>query len=130
MYSDFDFYQNTYLGELDEPYYNKFGVRANLYIKNETMGRIVLDELDEESQKNIKLCECELLDLISVCNYSAYNPFVKSESLGEHSISYKDDTRLAFYNSMSSIINLYLSDIKIDGISILYSGICHIDTRF
>lgn len=58
-YSDYDFYTDTYKGELSETDYSRNVIRAHSELTNRTLGRTA-DDMEEA----LKYCECEIVDTI------------------------------------------------------------------
>lgn len=143
-YADYDFYKNEYYGDtIAEADFYKWAERASRQIDVFTFRRLQSAyPSDEYTDKQIKLCMCELAEKMmqtdkylksSALNEEGHASIVKSQSAGSESITYatgetvyasviKDDrSRTAFYRvTLTEYLN-GLTDA--DGICLLYAGV-------
>lgn len=105
-YVSFDYYKNTYKGEIaDESLFNTLSVKASKYIDLITFSRI------NEADDNIKTAVCAVCDEMKLLNNSKY---IASESNDGYSISYKKDISL---KSLYETAKIYLPP------ELLYKGV-------
>lgn len=138
MYADYEFYKNSYLGELvKEEDYPKYEMRAREELDYYTRMRIPFLK-DEIKMERVKMCESKLIDLLF--NYdqelSRINEYenrmldgvIASETVGKQSISYQKAsfrTREEIEKDRSKKIkeliqkNLYMTGL-------LYGGVFHV----
>lgn len=143
-YADYDFYKNEYYGDtIAEADFSKWAERSSRQIDVFTFRRLQSAyPSDEYTDKQIKLCMCELADKMmqtdkylkaSALNEEGHASIVKSQSAGSESITYatgetvyasviKDDrSRTAFYRvTLTEYLN-GLTDAN--GICLLYAGV-------
>ena len=85
VYADYEFYRNTYQGEMDEKDFQRYVVSATSYIRYLTMGKA-----DAFSGNELKYAVCEAADiyLSAVCSEKADQGIKKSETTDGYSVSY------------------------------------------
>ena len=115
QYADYNYYQTTYLGGIITVLsdFNRAELRAHKYIDRLTFGNIDAETLVIYSD-DIKMCVCAL------CEEIYKNPdmeTIKSESVGEYSVTYGDSYN--FTAKLYDTIKLYLADT-----GLLYRGTC------
>lgn len=143
-YADYDFYKTEYYGDLLTPEeFNRWNERASRWLDAETDRRLISAYPDDEyTDKQIKLCICELaekmmetqryLSASAISASTGTSGMVKSISAGSESITYatgetvyasviKDERSKHgfFYATVASYLN-GLEDAK--GICLLYRG--------
>lgn len=89
-YVDYDFYLNTYHGELDQDLLDRIVVKASAHVRRITFGRA--DQYTED--ENVKLATCAVCDVIGAFDsrmklHNGLN--VSSESTDGYSISYVNE---------------------------------------
>ncbi len=143
-YADYEFYKNEYFGDtIAESDFPKWADRASRQIDVFTFRRLLSAyPEDEYTDKQIKLCMCELAEKMmetdkylkaSALNEEGHAATVKSVSAGSESITYttgetvyasviKDErSRTAFYRVT---LTEYLNGLKdANGICLLYVGV-------
>lgn len=143
-YADYEFYKNEYFGDtIAESDFPKWADRASRQIDVFTFRRLLSAyPPDEYTDKQIKLCMCELAEKMmetdkylkaSALNEEGHATAVKSVSAGSESITYatgetvyasaiKDErSRTAFYRvTLTEYLN-GLTDAN--GICLLYAGV-------
>lgn len=143
-YADYEFYKNEYYGDtIAESDFPKWADRASRQIDVFTFRRLLSAyPPDEYTDKQIKLCMCELAEKMmetdkylraSALNEEGHASVVKSVSAGSESITYatgetvyasviKDErSRTAFYRVT---LTEYLNGLKdANGICLLYAGV-------
>lgn len=143
-YADYEFYKNEYFGDtIAESDFPKWADRASRQIDVFTFRRLLSAyPPDEYTDKQIKLCMCELAEKMmetdkylkaSALNEEGHATAVKSVSAGSESITYatgetvyasviKDErSRIAFYRvTLTEYLN-GLTDAN--GICLLYVGV-------
>lgn len=144
-YADYEFYAKEYYGDvLTAKEFDKWNERASRWIDSVTSKRLITAyPIDEYTDKQIKLCTCELaekmmetqkyLEASSINVTSGTSGMVKAKSAGSESITYatgetvyasviKDERSKHgfFYATVAS----YLHDLEDNnGICLLYRGI-------
>lgn len=90
FYSDYDFYKDSWKGELSEEEYNRFVIQANSEIVARTLGRTSPD-----MEEALKMCECEIVDVVA--NYAKLqaNGGVASVNNDGYSVSFEDSANVA-----------------------------------
>ncbi len=120
-YADYSFYQSNYLSGktavIDSTVFSFFERKAENYIRQHTFNRISDSTVD-----SVKMCCCELTELYfnEDKELQALSSGIKSEKVGEYSVSYDD--KIAVTNSYNqkkyACINEWLSNI-----GLLYCGV-------
>lgn len=99
-------------GNLPENLFKTLEYKAELKVDEHTFNRFrALEEYPEE----LKMCVLNLIDTLNVSNDN-----VKSESLGNHSKTYNDTKETE--DKIISTLKMYLSNIKVDNVFVLYRG--------
>ena len=94
MYADFEYYKNTYKGNLEETDAEKALIKASRHIDTLTYNRIVekgFDNLTEYQQGVIKECECLMADWETE-NIDYINSMLSSYSLNGASMAFTGDS--------------------------------------
>lgn len=117
-YIDYAYYKDTYKGDLIPS--NKFDfycLKATQYIKANTF-----DSVDENNViDEVKMCCCELCDIIYKSEQSAKSNGITSEKVGEYSVSYESSKNIKENqkNEMTEVLKLWLVNT-----GLLYRGLC------
>ena len=96
IYADFEFYQQTYKGIMDNSSFEIYSIKASLEMKNATRDRATITE---EAQ----YCMCELVDTIKRIENSRGKT---SEKVLSHNVNY--DTNLSYEREIRKIIVKHL----------------------
>lgn len=102
-------------GTLKESIFRIKEYKAEVEINKYTQGRF---KEEKEFPNELKLC---VFDLISMLNQEESSNIV-SESVGEVSRTFKNQTKEEKEKDIKSTIISYLSEVKIDNIPVLYCG--------
>jgi hypothetical protein len=120
VFADCDFYKTEYLcgkkAVIDTASFKFYAKKATQKIKEYT-----LDNIDESNiPEYVKLCCCEIAELLYNSDNSGAGNGIASESVGDQSISYEssDSQRQALSKNIKSVIYSYLS-----GTGLLYRGV-------
>ena len=110
-------------GTLDEMPFNLLEFNARKKIDERTFGRLI-DKGQE--YKEVKLCVYNMITTLnSYSSYNTQNKAVSSESTDGYSISYgtpQKSTTEAKNSELEDIIDIYLSNLIIDDVPVLYRG--------
>lgn len=92
QYADYTYYTVTYSGTAitDESSFNRLALVASHYVDNFTVGRAE-DEEDADNVNLIKMAVCALSDEIFKLE-SGEEVGIKSERIGDHSVTYAEDS--------------------------------------
>lgn len=102
-------------GKQVEKSFNLLEYRAEKSIDEMSSNRF--KELSKEKYpQELKLCVYELIDIL----HSENNASLTSESVGSYSVTYQSSKESK--KAKKNIINQYLSEIKINGVYVLYCG--------
>ena len=111
VYADYDFYLQMYLCDREAviapalfPHYAR---RAGNYIRQYTFGNI-----GEEIPESVKLCCCELAEMLYRADNAKAAQGVSSEKVGDLSMSYEsaESHRQALPKTIKSVIYAWLAD--------------------
>ena len=110
-------------GTLDEMPFNLLEFNARKKIDERTFGRLI-DKGQE--YKEVKLCVYNMITTLnSYSSYNTQNKAISSESTDGYSISYgtpQKSTTEAKNSELEDIIDIYLSNLIVDDVSVLYRG--------
>ena len=110
-------------GTLDEMPFNLLEFNARKKIDERTFGRLI-DKGQE--YKEVKLCVYNMITTLnSYSSYDTQNKAISSESTDGYSISYgtpQKSTTEAKNSELEDIIDIYLSNLIVDDVSVLYRG--------
>lgn len=81
MYVDYEFYSQTYHGEIPQEKFERLNIQAQAIINKYTFNRI------EEPDDNIKFAICELIDYLYELENKGGNE-IASEKVGTYSVTY------------------------------------------
>ena len=100
MIADFEFYRNTYLGNLlSEDDFPKSELRADSFLDLLTTGRYAKDCLPAGAVEAVKMAECAIADLClnleqaELQSDAAWK--VEGEKVGNHSVTYRNYAEIA-----------------------------------
>ena len=110
-------------GTLEEMPFNLLEFDARKKIDERTFGRLV--DKGQEYQE-VKLCEFNMITILnSYSSYNTQNKAISSESTDGYSISYgtpQKSTTEAKNNELEDNIDVYLSNLIVDSVPVLYRG--------
>lgn len=116
QYVDYEFYSNTYHGNMNEAEFSRQVSKATAKIKANTFGRVDETNIPEE----VKYCACNLIDKMYIASKSEGKT---SESVGPHSVSYANTTKESQEKEYGDLMREYLSELTTeDGVPLLYRG--------
>lgn len=141
MYVTYDYYSNTYRGDIDsEDIFSILEKKAEIEINYYTRMRIGFLKDDDERLEKVRYCMCLLIDILN--NYEqqkqrintyddkiATGQIVASESLGKQSVSYQNlvrRTSLELKNEMDKEIHdciikcLSMTGLTYGGLKVVY----------
>lgn len=81
MYVDYEFYSQTYHGEVPREKFERLNIQAQAIIDKYTFNRI------KEANYNVKLAVCELIDYLYELENKGGNE-IASEKVGTYSVTY------------------------------------------
>ena len=100
MIADFEFYRNTYHGNLlTEEDFPKYALRADSFLDLLTTGRYAKDCLPAGAVEAVKMAECAIADLClnleqaELQSDAAWK--VEGEKVGNHSVTYRNYAEIA-----------------------------------
>ncbi len=109
-----DWYKTVFMGTLPDNIFNRYLIKANAIVKNNTSDRV-----DENSTlSEVKNCMCELVEYLVQTEKQKGK---KSESVGTWSVSYEDSN--TYKEDINDILRTYLSNTYIDDVNVLYRGL-------
>lgn len=111
MYLDYDFYNETYGGQVPLDKFKPLEIQASRTVKHYTFGRIGAPSED------VKFAVCELVDYLYQLKQTGGKE-ISSESVGSHSISYVVDKNTSVEKRKKDIIRSYL-----DHTGLMYRGV-------
>ena len=122
-YADYDFYCNTYHGDMDEADFLRTAEIASAYLDNITYGRITDDILSDDTlAKKIKLAVCACADVAGYYSDSS-GGVIAAESVGEYSVSYRtftaESSGSVLQSAMYASAHMFLSST-----GLMYKGAC------
>lgn len=133
MIADYEFYLSVYMSDvLNYDEFVKYGIRADAYLEQATMGRYDDPELPESVVNAVKMAECAITEQCATAGKQSIaladsTGVLASESVGAHSVSYRSgaEIRQAADAEIKAIITRYLGMT-----GLLYRGIpCILRTR-
>ena len=107
-YADYAYYTDTYKGAvIDTASFLRYSAKATQTIKLNAFGRVDKDNIPEE----VKMCCCELAELIYRHETTEDNGNIASEKVGEHSVSYvaKDIQEKSLAEKKQDILSNWLA---------------------
>ena len=81
MYVDYEFYSQTYRGEVPQEKFERLNIQAQAIIDKYTFNRI------KEANYNVKFAVCELIDYLYELENKGGNE-IASEKVGTYSVTY------------------------------------------
>ncbi len=90
-YADYNYYEETYNGDLDEETFDKIVVRASAFIRSLVNGKLETEDYDIDDYEEVKWAVCEMCDAAYEVTSSAGNEggrLVNSVSNDGYSVSY------------------------------------------
>ena len=107
----YDYYKDTYKGSLEETVFNKYIVKATLFLDTYTFGRLsklyANPPVSQNLADRISLCICQLVDLYDLQPIGS--KVVSREQVGEWSVSYNTGNSSSSFNrEATKIIDAYL----------------------
>ena len=100
MVADYEFYRDTYLGELlVEENFARYALRADSFLDLLTTGRYTCDCLPAGAVEAVKMAECAIADLClnleqaELQSDAAWK--VEGEKVGNHSVTYRNNAEIA-----------------------------------
>lgn len=121
-YTDYDFYKNTYKGNMPETDFNKLVIRASAEVRKNTFDRDITNYKDE-----VQMATCSVADILlkieqlearkdKLVSNNANDKVVSSESVGDLSRTFANTTNLTEIekeisnqkNKITEEIRLYL----------------------
>lgn len=102
-------------GKIQKESFNLLEYKAEKEVNLKTKNRFRKKEIDEFPQE-LKFCIYELIDVIS----NEDNSNILSESVGSYNVTRM--TKQDIEKNKNIIIKKYLSDVKVDGVYVLYCG--------
>ena len=120
MYLTFDQYINLG-GNLMETAFNRFEFKARQLINNATFSRLVNYDLseDKKTREVVERCMYELIDFISKYDITQVTPV---QSVSNDGVS-KTFAKIEATYETNSLINLFLSNVVVNGVPLLYLGV-------
>lgn len=118
LFADYDFYTKEYLcwkeAVIDTASFDYYAQKATQKINQYTFGRI-----GDDVPKCVKLCCCELAELLYKADSKCANNGISSEKVGDVSVSYESEEsqRKVLSNNIRSAIYSWLADT-----GLLYRG--------
>ena len=109
-YVDYNFYKDTYGGNIPQDVFNKFSIKASKYIDYVTFNRI------KEVTENIKLATCEITNILYEYDKKG-NSEIKSEGAGKYSVTYSDSNKTIDQRKYD-VVKIYLGNT-----GLLYRGV-------
>ncbi len=128
-YCDYNFYKNTYQGNMPETDFEHLSIKASMKIRARTFERA--DNTSEKANEAVKLCTCFLIDKINeydeLIKTSKKQNNVKSESLGKWSKTFENKSSKELQEDLEKeeekIIIEYLTNYEDNnGVPLLYRG--------
>lgn len=116
QYLTYEEYKEDLKGELSEMSFNLLEYRAEKEIDEQTSDRF---KKLKEYPIELKLCINELITEIKKYNEVSNKA---SETVGSYSVSYDKPVTQEKKKSLSAIIKTYLSEVKVNGVFVLYYG--------
>lgn len=111
QYVDYNYYQNDYLkgkeGVVDATSFDFLAVKATQLLKKRTLGN---SEWCKDTDE-VKACTCAIIE--SLNEESQSESKLKSESVGEHSVSYETKSAKQYQKDRETIFGLYLWELGI-----------------
>lgn len=109
MYSNIDlnynFYTNDFGGTVVPPnLFSKFKIKAFYYLKQITFNRCV----DKKFEIEVKFALCEMIE--KLYKYEKDGGIKTSESVGNHSVSFKVKEDSSLEKEIYKVANIYLAD--------------------
>ena len=106
FYSDYDFYTQSWHGELSETEYNKFVINAHSEILTRMLGRV-----SDDMQEALKMCECEIVDVVANYSKSQENSGIASVNNDGYSVSFESSANIAnsYSNDVTEICSRWLT---------------------
>jgi len=108
-YADYAYYTDTYKGAVIDTAssFLRYSAKATQTIKLNTFGRVDKDNIPEE----VKMCCCELAELIYRHETTEDNGNIASEKVGEYSVSYvaKDIQEKSLAEKKQDILSNWLA---------------------
>lgn len=105
-YADYDYYINNYKSSiLSESDFNFLSERAAEFMDSVTFGRLKTQDCTEFDD-NIKKCNCELAEAVYK---SDVQKKITSESIGEYSVSYAQQTADSHKNQYQIVVKHLLN---------------------
>ena len=99
MIADYEFYRETYLGDLlTAENFAKYASRADAFLDELTTGRYKNDRLRAETLEAVRMAECAIADLClnlekaSLQSDAAWK--VQSEKVGNHTVSFRNNAEI------------------------------------
>ena len=117
-YADFAYYTDTYKGAvLDAASFDLYSMKATLIIRQHTFNRIEDDNIPDD----VKMCCCELAELIYSHDKTKTGNGIASEKVGDYSVSFVNTLDIVTLNKskQTEIINNWLLMT-----GLLYRGLC------
>lgn len=117
-YVDYSYYKIQYKGDLIPSDNFEFYCRkATQYIKTNTFDRVDENNVPEE----VKMCCCELCDVLYRADQSTKANGITSEKVGEYSVSYESAQSIKenLKKEINEVLRLYLANT-----GLLYRGVC------
>ena len=97
MISNYAFYRDVYLGTvLSEDDFPRYARDADSCLDQLTYGRYASPNLSPEVIEKVKFAECALSELCQTMETdAAANPSISKETVGSHSVTYRDASDIA-----------------------------------
>ena len=99
MIADYEFYRETYFGDLlTAENFAKYASRADAFLDELTTGRYKNDRLRAETLEAVRMAECAIADLClnleqaSLQSDAAWK--VQSEKVGNHTVSFRNSAEI------------------------------------
>ena len=99
MIADYEFYRETYFGDLlTAENFAKYASRADAFLDELTTGRYKNDRLRAETLEAVRMAECAIADLClnleqaSLQSDAAWK--VQSEKVGNHTVSFRNNAEI------------------------------------
>lgn len=123
IYCDFSYYSNTYHGKMSEADFVRYAGPASAYLDRITFGRITGETCEDEIVGDlIRRACCAVAENMLHDSQSAEGA-IAMETVGSHSVSYRDRSKAEKDMGLYSSAALYLADVSFNGVKLMYRGI-------
>ena len=106
----------TYEGDIPEMSFKRLEYKAEKEIDKKTFGRF---KKNNQYPTELKMCILDMIDIYDKQNKSGN---IKSESDGDYSVTYETANSNESNKNIDELIKTWLSEVKVNGIPVLYCG--------